>query len=944
MASWPGLLVTGNLDILHRPIVHNLDGSISTVLTITIESDGYQVLLPTVMANPARIVSNSDAISHYLLTGEHLGKFDTDVHAETYANALHNQQAIYYINPNPLDAPLYIVPFTVDCVKNEILSDQPEALYLFGDDNFDGITDLTGNGNEGYWYFNAAPDIHGQTNFTGLGGVVETPLTTHDFSSIVQEWPYVKESDSSQGSLTASVFSYTQTFTATGAVAGDMHIVSFACDTGMSITPPAGWTTVLDSFGSDGRYACYYAFHSTGLSRLFTYNVASLSFYNIQHQIVTNFSGIEFVKAGGPTYNANIRLPDFEYGTLQSTVVVAGMGSQGSSTGYSFCQDLTPYTGRNFVGSASINTKFFGVGGWVQCTGTAAGTKHSGVDAEILQSSVFAGPYNAAAAGDRAVVIFGLSPIVAQVQTALTVPLQHPLFPGDVTPVGLERIIIVSTAVDQVAGKTGFHSTISEDVPGPSTPLDSPSVVPPGYIQLITATLAGTRWTAYRHTITDPVSEPTSIGFVVDGICLYASSVEILLPSYDPIYLGMEPIIDWSTVSLVVGDSSNSVSGSSEVVVPAVHRDQPQVNFSYIHVDPGLVKGSSFSVGSFAPVPDNLTGRTANWMYKPDEALDRILDDGSNQDGGGFYTRGGFVYTAIFSINFSLGDGSGNLTTGGLYPVHEVSHQVLDTKCSDVNWIWVWPIVRKPLATLSHVPLYGFPGMQLNHTAHGSWTLELFVQGEFTFSVIDPSFPSSSLVLLRVETITQSNLIAITHGNYTVTPSPPHVPDTLWRHIVLVHDDTVDKYSLYVNGSLVISNAAPPRTHLALSGIFVDPQQSTYWSMGMGLWAFYEKILPPDRIISHSNHFDPTPHDPPYGSGKPGDGDGTGTGGGGPGGGNTGGGGGGDGNGNTGGPTGHGGGPDDPHGPRGTSTVLGFGTGVPGDKGASLIRRTIPLN
>lgn len=110
MASWPGMVAVGNLDLLRRPIVHNPDGSISTVLSITVESEGVFVLLPTVLPSPARIVSNSEAISHFLSTGEHLGKFDTNAHAETYALALHDQQAGYYASPQPDQAPLYLVP------------------------------------------------------------------------------------------------------------------------------------------------------------------------------------------------------------------------------------------------------------------------------------------------------------------------------------------------------------------------------------------------------------------------------------------------------------------------------------------------------------------------------------------------------------------------------------------------------------------------------------------------------------------------------------------------------------------------------------------------------------------------------------------------------------------------------------------------------------------
>lgn len=137
MANWPGLLSVGNLDIYNRPIVHNADGSISTVLSITIESDGIFVLLPTVLPNPARIVSNADAISYYLATGENLGKFDSEAHAEAYATALHNQQADYYSNPQINHAPLYLIPksatlleFLVSGSKGEISTDGTTWSFL----------------------------------------------------------------------------------------------------------------------------------------------------------------------------------------------------------------------------------------------------------------------------------------------------------------------------------------------------------------------------------------------------------------------------------------------------------------------------------------------------------------------------------------------------------------------------------------------------------------------------------------------------------------------------------------------------------------------------------------------------------------------------------------------------------------------------------------------
>ena len=64
----------GNIDLYNRPPVQNEDGSTSTVRSLSFQDeDGREVLIPTVVGD--RVVSDEEAIQHYLQTRQHLGKF-----------------------------------------------------------------------------------------------------------------------------------------------------------------------------------------------------------------------------------------------------------------------------------------------------------------------------------------------------------------------------------------------------------------------------------------------------------------------------------------------------------------------------------------------------------------------------------------------------------------------------------------------------------------------------------------------------------------------------------------------------------------------------------------------------------------------------------------------------------------------------------------------------
>lgn len=90
-----GQRVAGNIDIHARPVVHNADGTISTVRSMSFGTDQGDVLIPTV-ADDGRMLSEQEAIDLYRRTGRHLGIFDSPGAATAYAKSLHEQQSQEY--------------------------------------------------------------------------------------------------------------------------------------------------------------------------------------------------------------------------------------------------------------------------------------------------------------------------------------------------------------------------------------------------------------------------------------------------------------------------------------------------------------------------------------------------------------------------------------------------------------------------------------------------------------------------------------------------------------------------------------------------------------------------------------------------------------------------------------------------------------------------------
>lgn len=90
--TFEGMTDPGNIpNLFNRPQIKNPSGDVSTTKSMSFQGvDGKEVLIPTIING--KQLTDEEAKSHYRITGEHLGKFDSPEAADAYAVALSDAQ------------------------------------------------------------------------------------------------------------------------------------------------------------------------------------------------------------------------------------------------------------------------------------------------------------------------------------------------------------------------------------------------------------------------------------------------------------------------------------------------------------------------------------------------------------------------------------------------------------------------------------------------------------------------------------------------------------------------------------------------------------------------------------------------------------------------------------------------------------------------------------
>lgn len=116
-----GMLERGNIDVDKQPVVHNADGSVSTVRSFSINVGGHEVLLPTVSPDGGDM-TKSQAVQRFMSTGQHLGVFDSTDSANAYAQGLHESESTRVAMLKSLTTPEELGTDPVTHVTNAIAS------------------------------------------------------------------------------------------------------------------------------------------------------------------------------------------------------------------------------------------------------------------------------------------------------------------------------------------------------------------------------------------------------------------------------------------------------------------------------------------------------------------------------------------------------------------------------------------------------------------------------------------------------------------------------------------------------------------------------------------------------------------------------------------------------------------------------------------------------